>query len=166
MTQPTLHGLATSDGVKLEDADLDLMHHALGCPEGRWVKPYRNYFAIDADTPTARRFMETGRWIAGGQYSGGMTSYRVTPEGIAEVFDWLDAKHAAKKLRLYVVSYDWGEGIERREVLAKSPAAARYARFLHIADIWPDGFADWLKQMKPTVRLAAINTAPPPEIPF
>lgn len=141
----------------LTEADLRDMHHALGRPEGRWVTPYRNYYAVDAESATAQRFMQTGRWTKQRSIPGGLTYYHVTCQGIGEVFAWLDALHAERGLRLYEVSYDWGEGCETRTVLAKSPAAARYSRYLDVADVWPDGFADWLTRMKPTVRLASAR---------
>lgn len=139
------------------EADLRAMHHALGCPDGRWIKPYRNYYAIDAESSTARRFMRLGRWVKYRDVPGGLSYFSVTPEGIEEVFDWLDNRADRKGLRPYVVSSRWvGDHIEST-VLAKSPSGARYAYFLEISDVWPDGFGHWLNQMQPRVRLLTSN---------
>lgn len=143
--------------VALTEADLRNMHHALGSPDGSWVTPYRNYYAVEVGTETARRFMETGRWVKRRTIPGGLTFFHVTNEGIGEVFAWLDAIHAERGLRLYEVAYYWGEYREARAVLATSPAAARYNRYLDIVDVWPDGFGQWLKRLKPTVRLVTAR---------
>lgn len=143
--------------VTVTEADLRAMYHALGCPEGRWITPYRNYYAIDADSSDARRFMQLGRWVKYRDIPGGLSYFSVTPEGIEDVFGWLDDRADRKGLRPYVVSSQWvGDHVERT-VLAKSPSGARYAYFLEISDVWPDGFGDWLNRMQPRVRLLPGN---------
>jgi hypothetical protein len=152
------HAVDVRRRERVAEADLRLMHHALGCPEGRWIKPYRNYFAIEADSDTARRFMETGRWIKNRlTVAGGLSLYSVTEDGIEEVFSWLDDRNKAKGLRPYEVTSLRANDHATRIVLARSRAAAKFAYYHEISDVWPGGFAHWLRQMQPRVRLAALN---------
>lgn len=141
------------------DSDLDDMHHALGRPDGPHVKPYRNRYVIGRETEQAGRMRQTTGWEEAGFMNAGKDSvFMVTPEGAKAVWAWLAAKNKAAGLRLYEVG---GEGLERRQVMAKSHAAAK-------ASVWRD-YDGWTWReflaLKPTARLV-----PPPEpvteIPF
>lgn len=125
----------------LTDADFDLMHHAVGRPDGRHVKPYRNYFAVDGDSPTAARFRETGVWREGRSIPDQLAYFAVTESGIEAMWEWLAARQKAKGLRHYRV---WADEVEPRVFLAKSRAAARYALFLQLSDAWSISFQDFV----------------------
>lgn len=143
------------------DADLDDMHHALGRPDGPHVKPYRNAYVIGRDTEEAARKRQTTGWREIGTMNAGADSvFKVTEEGVAAVWAWLAAKNKAAGLRLYEVG---GDGLERRQVMAKSHAAAK-------AEVWRD-LDGWTWReflaLKPTARLVPRpSTTTGPEIPF
>lgn len=135
------------------DDDFDNMHHALGRPAGRWVKPYRNFFVCAADGADAKRFEILGSyWERGGLLNGGRAvAFRVTPHGIREVMAWLALRERAAGLRPWVVS---GRGIATRTVVAKSAGAAKFSVWGEISDVWPDGYRTFLKQTDMRARLA------------
>lgn len=124
------------------DADFDNMHHALGRPDGPHVTPYRNYFAIDADSPTAQRFEALGLWLKGRQIGGGLVAYHVTDEGQRLTMTWMTKRQAAQGLRPWIVS---GREIATRTVIAKSRRAAVYHVFLEVSDAWSISFRDFLR---------------------
>jgi hypothetical protein len=125
------------------DADFDNMHHALGRPDGRHVKPYRNYFAVDTNSADARRFEELGHyWLKGPMISGGLRAYSVTPHGIDNVMAWLEQRQRAAGKRAWRV---FGGGLTERTVIAKTAHAAKYGVWLEVGDVLPGDFGDFLK---------------------
>lgn len=135
------------------EAELDDMHHALGRPDGPHVKPYRNYYVLDACCAQAARMEASTGWRRKGLINSNRDSvFAVTEEGKRAVFQWLAAKQQTAGLRRYVVSVHDGEPLN---VVARSAAAAKHEMFLHLADAgWcPDGYPDFIR-LKPRAVLA------------
>jgi len=124
------------------DADFDHMHHALGRPDGPHVEPYRNYFAVDPKSRTARRFMRLGLWTRGRAMPGGLACFHVTPEGQRLTMAWLAARQRKAGLRPWIV---YGPEVSTRTIIAKSAPAAVYHVFLDLNDAWNIGFRDFLR---------------------
>ena len=119
---------------------LELAHHALGCPDGPHITPYRNYFAIEAETDTGKAFEESPYWETGRTIPGGLTYYRVTDAGRAALWIWLRDRQKAKGLRPYTVTVWWSyyDAPTNMHTLAKSRSAAKYDAFRQLSDTWCD----------------------------
>jgi hypothetical protein len=134
------------------DDDFDDMHHALGRPDGPHIKPYRNRYCVGLETDTARRFQALGCWSLDCTINGGRDGlFSVNDAGRLALFRWLAAKQKHAGVRCWSVHTRGGH---ISSVVAKTRSAARYAAFLKICDLWPDGYGEWLTKAAPRVRVA------------
>jgi hypothetical protein len=113
----------------LKDKAFDHIDHALGRPVDPLVESYRNHFAVDADSNTAKEFDASPFWGRNGKGApGGMAFYHVTAEGRHALKQHL--KDIGDKHRLFNVTF---EG-HTQTVVAESPSKARYSLWLDISD--------------------------------
>lgn len=113
----------------LKDKAMDHIDHALGRPVDPMAESYRNHFAADADSETAKAFDASPFWSRNGKGApGGMAFYHVTTEGRQALKQHLKA--IGDKHRLFAVTF---EG-HTQTVVAESPSKARYSLWLDISD--------------------------------
>jgi hypothetical protein len=113
----------------LKDKAMDHIDHALGRPVDPLVESYRNHFAVDADSKTAKEFDASPFWSRNGKGApGGMAFYHVTTEGRQALKQHL--KEIGDKHRLFDVTF---EG-HTQTVVAESASKARYSLWLDISD--------------------------------
>lgn len=138
--------------LKPTDDDFDDMHHALGRPEGPHAPPRRNYYVVGVNSDTAQRFALLGFWRLVGKMNEGRDGvFKVTDEGIALTMHWVAESQRKAGLRRYEVS---GRDLTARVVVARSRAAAKFAVWREISDVWPDGFGDFVRRVDMRAVLA------------
>lgn len=117
----------------LKDKAMDHIDHALGRPVDPLLEGYRNHFAVDADSKTAKAFDASPFWGRHGKAApGGMAFYFVTEAGRKALKQHL--KEIGDKHRLFDVTYQG----HTQAVVAVSAAKAKYSLWLDISDCRPD----------------------------
>lgn len=117
----------------LKDRAMDRIDHALGRPVDPMAESYRNHFATDADSSTAKEFEASPFWARHGNGApGGMVFYYVTDEGRAALRRHL--VEIGDKHRIYDVTYQG----QTQAVVAVSAAKAKYRLWLDISDCFCD----------------------------
>lgn len=112
----------------LENKAMDHIDHALGRPVDPLAESYRNYFYVIGDTDLRRDMAASPHWRGDGK--GGEGEYFfVTGAGRAALAAHLKA--IGDKHRRWIVTY---AGYEM-EVIATTPAKARYRKWLAISDV-------------------------------
>lgn len=132
----------------LEDKAMDHIDHALGRPVDPMIETYRNHFAVDADSKTAKAFEASPFWRRNGKGApGGMAFYHVTDEGRQALAQHLKA--IGDKHRIFNVTFDG----HTQPVVAESASKARYSLWLDISDCFADlSFKKFCQSV--TVRVA------------
>lgn len=130
----------------LKDKALDHVDHALGRPTWPLRESYRNYFATGVNSEQGLAF-DLSPWWERGILDGRLAYFHVTAAGRRALADHLKALGVDQ---VFIVSY----GRDEHAVSARTPAKARYTRFLSISDVLPDlTFLEFLRRS--TVRRAA-----------
>lgn len=130
----------------LENKAMDHIDHALGRPVDPLGETYRNYFHVIGDTDLRRYFAHSPHWTCTGHTRDG-AYFAVTDAGREALAAHL--KHIGDKNRRFIVS--WG-GYDM-DVIAETPAKARYRKWLDISDTDDSlSFAKFQRQSR--VRLA------------
>ena len=73
----------------LADPNMDDIDHALGRPKDPLGETYRNHYAADASSPTARRMSSSPYWINSGRNSGTLKIFSVSQQGKQALADYL-----------------------------------------------------------------------------
>lgn len=133
--------------IVINDPHFHEIHHALGCPWPEEIigETYRNYFAVDADSETARRFRASPHWTNGTDKFG-MSSFSVTDEGRAALLAFI--RENIEVPRRYMITFRRYD--ESKIVAAKSRSAAKYAAYLDADIDWP--FMEYAAEIK-SVRI-------------
>lgn len=111
----------------LENKAMDHIDHALGRPVDPLGETYRNYFYVVGDTELRRYFAGSLHWQSQGVVTNG-EYFAVTDAGRRALAAHL--KSIGDKHRRFVVSW---QGYDM-EVIAETPAKARYRKWLDISD--------------------------------
>lgn len=115
----------------LKDKHFDHIDHALGRPVDPMGETYREYFAANTRSKTAREMASSPHWNYFGS-AGDMSFFEVTTAGREALRDHLKAigdRHRA-------FSIAWG-GMTST-VIAETRSKARYLAFLRISDVYPE----------------------------
>ncbi|TDX72631.1 hypothetical protein EDE05_12852 [Neorhizobium sp. R1-B] len=133
----------------LKDKAMDQIDHALGRPVDPLIETYRNHFAVNADSKTAKEFDASPFWSRNGKGApGGMAFYHVTAEGRQALKQHLKA--IGDRHRIFNVTFDG----HTQPVVAESASKARYSLWLDISDCFADlSFKKFCQTA--TVRVAA-----------
>lgn len=130
----------------LKDRHFNRIDHALGRPLDPMAETYRNHYATDNDA-LAAKLRASDHWDNGTGKVGGMIFFHVTPLGRQALSDHL--REIGSPHRLYQITWD---GWTMTQV-AKSPSAARYAKWLDLSDSYPElPFVEFLRTSR--VRVA------------
>lgn len=131
----------------LKDKSFDRIDHALGRPVDPMAETYRDYFALNANSPRVSEFNASPHWQRGGE-GGGVIYFHVTDAGRTALADHLKA--IADPWRVYEVRFRGFTSL----VTGKSPSGARYSHYLDVSDCDSDlTFGEYLKSAR--VRLAS-----------
>lgn len=150
--------MTTSVDRYLKDKAMDRIDHALGRPVDPTVESYRNHFAVDDGSPTAKAFEQSSHWKRG-RRCGDMLFFHVTDEGRKALKQHL--QDIGDKHRLFYVLYRG----TTNSVVAISAAKARYSFWLSISDCFPDlKFGAFCRSA--SVRQAPLTVSPFKELPF
>jgi hypothetical protein len=76
----------------LADPNMDDIDHALGRPKNPLGKTYRNYYAANASSPTARRMASSPYWIKTGRNGDTLQVFTVSAAGKRALADYLSTR--------------------------------------------------------------------------
>lgn len=140
--------------ARVEDPHFHEIHHALGCPWPDEImgETYRNYFAVDTESDTARRMRGSPHW-SGGSEKSGMAFFHVTEQGKLALMDHM--RTSVEIPARWRVTFRNHEGAIF--VAARSRSAARYAAYIAADLDWT--FMDYAAEIK-SVRLHSPATGP------
>lgn len=135
----------------LKDKAMDHMDHALGRPIDPLGETYRNHFAVDTESETAKEFEISPFWKSSGKRGYcGIAFYHVTVDGRKALKKHL--RDIGDKHRLFDV--EWNGSTD--QIVAVSAAKARYSRWLDISDCFPDlKYSAFIRATK--VRLSGVS---------